>query len=101
MAKKTKPKTFTEVYQILKDMNTQSVAATLKEHNSKELNTSGKQYFVFPHLEDNEFDTWTKVYDEIVLIIDKKSTQPKAIRDSLITMYHQVTQKTIELNGNG
>ncbi len=87
-----KPKPFSKRYDELKELNAKNIAEVLKGKENARLSTQGKKHFVFPFLEEKGFDTWEKIYNEVVLIADKKSDQPKEVRDLLVTVYHAVTK---------
>ena len=89
MAKK---KPFSERYKELKELNAKSIQEALKGQENARLSTQGKKHFVFPYIEELGFDSWDKIYNEVVLIADKKSTQSKEVRDLLVTVYHGVTK---------
>lgn len=89
MAKK---KAFSVRYAELKKINKENIDEALKGKDNASLSTQGKKYFVFPFIEEKGFDTWEKIYNEVVLIADKKSTQPREVRDLLLAVYHGVTK---------
>jgi len=60
--KKKKEKTFPEMYSEVKIENSQLISEYL-DGKDKRLNNKGKQYFVFPHVEEHGFDSWQKIYD--------------------------------------
>ncbi len=88
-------KLFSETYSEFKEENKKAVAAFA---GKRQLSLDEKRFFVFPFIEDLGFDTWDKINSEITEIYHKKSTLSKAVRDSLITIYNNVTKSTIEFN---
>lgn len=89
MAKK---KLFSKRYAELKVQNSIDIHEAFKGHKDARLSTQGKKHFVFPYIEELGFDSWEKIYNEIVLISKKKSNQSKEVRDLLIAVYHAVTK---------
>lgn len=64
----------------------------LKKVGNKDITAQGKKYYLFPYLDDIGFDTWEKIYNEVVLIVDKKSNQSREVRNLLVTAYHLSTK---------
>lgn len=86
-----KPKPFSQRYLELKKQNNKDIAEALKGKDAK-LSTAGKKFFVLPYIEEKGFDTWEKIYNEVVLIADKKSKLPRELRDLIVAVYHGVTK---------
>lgn len=88
----SKKKPFSVRYAELKEQNANAIKEALNGKDNARLSAQGKKHFVFPYIEGFGFDSWEKIYNEIVLIVDKKSNKSKEVRDLLVTVYHGVTK---------
>ena len=80
-----KVKTAIDIYNEMKEQVDVAIKSLIMKSTQK-LTSYGKQYYIFPKIEQLGFDSYDKIMDEYRLIVDKKSTQSKSVRESIVNL---------------